>query len=197
MEWYALNCPIAQQHRNKLAWQHKLIANVSSSGGKILSVGCGGCADVALRPEATLNADYVLLDFDADALNLAKQRLRLARSVATINKDAISGLRELIRLGPYDLILCGGLFDYLPDHAIVRLLRQLGGSGLNAGGRLAFTNVSRSNEFRVWMEFLADWKLIHRSPNDVERIVSQAGISGRSFRIDFDPTGLALLCELS
>ena len=153
VEWYALNCAIAQQHRNKLGWQHKLVK--LSGNQRILNIGCGGCADVAIDPTIVAGADIVLLDSDPDALALARSRLEMAASVKCLARDVIRGLNELVRLGPYGLIVCGGLFDYLSDAVISRLLRTLHQRALAPGGKIAFTNISSSNEFRIWIEFLA------------------------------------------
>jgi hypothetical protein len=196
IEWYALNCAIAQQHRNKLIWQHTLMAQAASEGGRILSVGCGGCADAAIYPPAIANAEFVLVDTDADALGLAQQRIRAARSVEIVQKDAVRGLKEIVALGPYDLIVCGGLFDYLRDYVILRLIKSLYERALRPGKTLAFTNINTANEFRVWIEYLASWNLIHRSDKDIREAVRQLELAGNRLIVETDSTGIALLCKL-
>jgi len=195
LEWYALNCPIAQQHRNKLAWQRNLIHEASTRSGRILNVGCGGCADLAGSPSFIGDCDFTLLDMDGDALALASQRLRGARSTRVVERDVIRGVRDAIGRGPYDLVLCGGLFDYLPDRLISRLLWQISGA-VAADGYIAFTNISDRNPFRVWIENLANWHLIHRSEDQMRKIVHEAGISPDRLVIERDASGLTLLCRI-
>ncbi|WP_051134131.1 class I SAM-dependent methyltransferase [Methylocystis sp. ATCC 49242] len=195
LEWYALNCPIAQQHRNKLVWQRRIIERAARRGGRIMNLGCGGCADLAGDPPFLEDCDFTLIDMDSDALALSADRLRKARSVASIKQDALRGAREAATLGPFDAIVCGGLFDYLPSRHVSRLLNQLSAS-VAADGCIAFTNISDSNPYRIWIENLADWKLIHRSEDDIRCIVAKADAPSAKLRIERDASKLALLCTL-
>lgn len=195
LEWYALNCPIARQHRNKLVWQRGVIERAARQGGRILNVGCGGCADLADDPPFLQDCDFTLIDMDNKALALSADRLRKARSVTLINEDILKGLRDAARLGPFDAIVCGGLFDYLPSRLVSRLLRQLAASAAT-NACVAFTNISDDNPYRIWIENLADWRLIHRSKDDIRRIVADAGLPLTNLGIEKDASKLALLCRL-
>jgi extracellular factor (EF) 3-hydroxypalmitic acid methyl ester biosynthesis protein len=113
IEWYALNSAPAQQHRNKLLWQSALIEDVANRHGRIASLACGGCAEFATNSHATSRAEFVLVDVDNSALKLAQERLRDA-NVQIIPKDPVHALRDILHQGPYDLVLCGCLFDYSP-----------------------------------------------------------------------------------
>ena len=106
-------------------------------------------------------------------------------------------LREIGRVGPYDLILCGGLFDYLPDPLIVRLVSSLHRHSLRVGGLLAYTNIAHENPFRTLMEYLASWGLVHRSREDLHNLARLAGILCEDVSIQTDATGLALLCSVA
>jgi len=178
-----------------LVWQRHLIHDAYLRAGRILNVGCGGCADLADSPSFIRDGNFTLLDMDGDALALATQRLRDARSLRTVERDVIRGVRDVIGEGPYDLVLCGGLFDYLPDRLISRLLRQFS-AALSVGGCIAFTNISNQNPFRVWMENLANWHLIHRSEDQMASIVREAGIDPDRLTIERDASGLTLLCRI-
>ena len=196
MEWYALNCSISQQHRNKLAWQRGLIERMAfEGGGRVLNIGCGGCADLSDSPSFLGNCDIVLVDMDFDAVALAKQRLKPARSVAAIQLNVFRGIREALAFGPFKLIICGGLFDYLPDGLIRKLLKRLTGS-LDEDGELAFTNISDENPFRIWMEYLANWNLIHRNEEKMALLVDSADQNDLQSQMTKDPSGLAWLCLL-
>lgn len=194
IEWYALNTAIAQQHRNKVAWQRSEIKRVVSRHGRILSLGCGGFPEADQKPEMARDLDFVLVDIDAEALRLAQARLAQARSVVIIHGDAVRGLLKARQLGPFDLILCGGLFDYLTDTVITRLLR--GFSQLWPNSHIAFTNIDAGNPYRVWMEFLASWFLIHRSKSEVVELCTKAAIAPWRVQVQSDMTGLALLCKI-
>lgn len=194
IEWYALNTAIAQQHRNKLAWQRDLIESVSIRGGRILNIGCGGCAELRNQLEIIQRIEFVLVDLDQAALHLAATRLKGAKSIRLLHGDIVRQLHRAARSGPYDLILCGGLFDYLPSLFIRRTLGKLVRALKVAEGTIAFTNISEFNPYRIWLEHLADWSLIHRSEEEVRSWFGDAGMAPGRLTIDRDGTGLTLLC---
>jgi O-methyltransferase involved in polyketide biosynthesis len=84
-------------------------------------------------------------------------------------------LRRVREHGPFDLILAGGLFDYLSDKMIARTLSDAW-SMLAPEGRIVFTNIATGNPFRVWIEYMGDWKLIERSEEDVASLCRLAGV---------------------
>lgn len=194
IDWYARNTAIGQQHRNKIWWQYLQMCAVTP--GRILSVGCGGGADFNIAPHRFTGSEIVLLDLDQDALRLAQHRLQRYCEVHTICGDVRRGIRKAQDDGPFDIVVCGGLFDYLDDRTIVFLLKELRERAVKAGGSVLFTNIAVENPFRVWMEAIADWKLIHRSEADIERIVDAAGFDSPNLRIQRDGTGLAHLVEI-
>jgi extracellular factor (EF) 3-hydroxypalmitic acid methyl ester biosynthesis protein len=194
IDWYALNTAIGQQHRNKVWWQYLRMCAVTP--GRILSVGCGGGADFNIAPHRFTGSEIVLLDLDRDALQLAEDRLRRYCDGRTICGDVRRGIRKAQDDGPFDIVVCGGLFDYLDDRTIVFLLKEIRERLVKVGGSVVFTNIAEENPFRVWMEAIADWQLIHRSEADVRRIVEQAGFDLDDLRIQRDGTGLTHLIEI-
>jgi 2-polyprenyl-3-methyl-5-hydroxy-6-metoxy-1,4-benzoquinol methylase len=191
IEWYALNTAIAQQHRNKISWQY---LEMNSGGPKrILSIGCGGGADFNVSLASFKDYQIVLVDMDEAALDLASARLAPYAIVDTIMGDAVRGLKKALDLGPFDLIVCGGLFDYLSNEAIGFVLRSVSAYGLRSSGRLIFTNISESNPYRVWMELIANWRLRHRTQDELFKLVHAAGFAEQNLSIVRDPTGLTYL----
>lgn len=164
--------------------------------GRILSVGCGAGADFNIAPHRFTGSEIVLLDLDQDALRLAQHRLHRYCEVHTICGDVRRGIRKAQDDGPFDIVVCGGLFDYLDDRTIVFLLKELRERAVKAGGSVLFTNIAAENPFRVWMEAIANWRLIHRSEADISRIVDAAGFELPNMRIRRDGTGLAHLVEI-
>jgi SAM-dependent methyltransferase len=194
IEWYALNTAIAQQHRNKINWQYLIMS--AGLPKRILSIGCGGGADFNVSPQTFTDYQIVLLDTDRAALELASSRLGQYSLVDTIEGDAVRGLKRALDLGPFDLVVCGGLFDYLPDRAIEFILSTVGAYGLRAGGSLIFTNISETNPFRVWMEAISNWRLLHRSREQLHGLVRNAGFQDKSVSITRDGTGLTYLVSV-
>src|SRR5205085_12311966 len=117
---YALRSPISQQHRNKLATQARLLGGAAANPcARILVLACGSALDVqmALPSMQASCASLVLNDIDADALAAARQALHNIESRCEFHTgNAVRFVASLGRVGAtFDLVLAGGLFDYLPD----------------------------------------------------------------------------------
>ena len=198
IEQCALQSPIAQQHRNKVGIQGRtmLAAVAAKRNVRIASIGCGGCRDLSLVQELIPRGHgrFVLVDADPDALAFARTRLfRLAdRCEFEIGKVP----RVLSRLGAgrFDLVVAGGLFDYLPDRWAVATLRGVRRM-LAPTGRVLFSNIAGGNPFRPWLEYLGEWNLIMRERKDVERLLAEAEFSHDKSRIFHDSTGLAIIVD--
>jgi extracellular factor (EF) 3-hydroxypalmitic acid methyl ester biosynthesis protein len=194
IDWYALNTAIGQQHRNKVWWQY--LHMCAATPGRILSVGCGGGADFNIAPHRFTGSTIVLLDLDLEALRLAQDRLQRYCEVHTICGDVRRGIRKAQDEGPFDIVVCGGLFDYLDERTIVILLKEMRERAVKVDGSVLFTNIAEKNPFRIWMEAMADWRLIHRSEADIKRIVEAAGFDLHDLRIQRDGTGLTHLVAI-
>jgi extracellular factor (EF) 3-hydroxypalmitic acid methyl ester biosynthesis protein len=206
MPWFIESCALhsacAQQHRNKLAWQASKVLQtcLRRREARILSVACGGSRDLRMiqRPLASSAPSVWLNDSDADALTCSREHLM----DSGCHFEAVPGivfrsLRKLEEGAPYDLILTGGLFDYLSERQIVWLLQKLSAL-LAPGGELCFTNIAGGNPDRVWLEYMANWTLIQRDEPDIERLVQESGLQDSThLRIERDQTGLTHLVEVA
>jgi extracellular factor (EF) 3-hydroxypalmitic acid methyl ester biosynthesis protein len=203
LEGLAMRSPITRQHRNKVAFQaDAILAACRRTAGRarILSIGCGGCRDIRKVASAVLptEAEFVLCDFDYEALNFALHALGpLASRCTYLNATVPRVLRKLIPYGPFDLAIVGGVFDYLPDRWVILTARSIWQTLLAPNGSLIFTNIKRGNPFRVWLEYLTNWELTERDEHDILARCFESGIPPSSVRIEPDQTGLALLvtCE--
>ena len=196
-----LHSPVVRQHHNKLNRQSQEIigAVTRSRTARVLSVGCGGCLDwVPVLPHLeTFSGEIVLNDCEPAALELAEQRLRPVTTqyrLAPGNVVRIS--RRLAQSGRFDLIVAGGLFDYLPDRVSVFLLRAIAEDLLKPGGVFLFTNIAEGNPWRVLMEYGSDWKLIERSEDRIFELCRESGITGCRVSLERDGTGLTLIARV-
>jgi extracellular factor (EF) 3-hydroxypalmitic acid methyl ester biosynthesis protein len=203
IEQYALQSPIAQQHRNKVGLQARAILStlLATRGARIASIGCGGCRDLALvqhhiPPDA---GTFVLIDSDADALAFARQRLDRLRDRCEFVRGRVPRVLTASAVRPsnglFDLVVAGGLFDYLQDDwaiATLRLVRRM----LVPGGRLILSNIAAGNPFRAWLEYLGSWSLIERQPEDLARLLTAAEFQADGVHITRDSTGLALMADV-
>jgi extracellular factor (EF) 3-hydroxypalmitic acid methyl ester biosynthesis protein len=203
IEEYALNSAVAQQHRNKIHRQSGIILDVLLNGNsrqKILSVGCGGSRDFFNIRKYICNVQFnlILHDLDSDALELSLKRLgNFKGNVHTVRGNFLQSLRTIETLGPFDLILTGGLFDYLSDKHISFFLKYALNKFLRQNGTLFFTNIKKGNPYKVWQEYLANWKLIYRTEDEIVNLLTNAGFLPGSFNIEKDETGLTFLVTVN
>jgi len=201
IEEYTLNSRICQQHRNKVHLQADVILECcqAKKASRVLSLGCGGARDLRMVGSLLENTDaeFVLCDSDADALEFARHHLgSLADRTRFVHGKVPRVVTRLKSLGKFDLVVAGGLFDYLPDRWIELMLSEIFGHLLNQNGQLFFTNIAFDNPYRVWMEYLADWSLIERSEEDIGRLCRNAGIDDGAISITRDETNLALITSV-
>lgn len=199
-ERYFLCNPPVFQHRNKLEAQAARIrtACLSKSKASILIVACGGARDLLSVLDIVQNthARLTLNDIDPDALSLCRQRFSCLENLALVTGNVFKLINKLASMGPYDLVVCGGLFDYVPDAFLKRFVPVMIDKLLADDGELFFTNISEGNPYRTWMEYFGNWKLIERSEDAIRKLL--LGNHGREPRIEItkDSTDLTYLVDL-
>lgn len=199
VENISLNTALAQQHRNKVAVQARAIVDVCTrcNRGAVLSLASGSNRD--LRSMASLikgsKCHFYLNDHDNDALEFSRAGLgALAQQCEFIEGNAVRAIANMNR--NFDLILIGGLFDNLRDNFICYLL-QNAWVRLNPGGRILVTNIRKDNPYRVWLDYIVDWKLIERDEDDYRRLCLDVIGTADVMSVEYDITGLALLVTIS
>jgi extracellular factor (EF) 3-hydroxypalmitic acid methyl ester biosynthesis protein len=188
-----LNLPVVEQHRAKVAWQAGVVrARLRAAAPvRVLSMACGGSRDLMLlEPEQLARLTVVLNDLDADALALSRARLEgKVRQLVCVQGNVLRRSNQLRALGPFDAILVGGLLDYVPERA-ARALMLHAMAMLAPSGVLAATNIATGNPWRLFLELLAGWKLIHRQERDMRALLESE--DGRC-EVACDHTGLTWL----
>jgi len=201
----------AQSVRNRVAhFKHQLLeetARVARTGrrARILNVGCGPAREVQdfLKETPLANeADFVLLDFNDETLEYVAaqiKRLKGAFSQKTSVETQQVSVHHLLRSGTgtepaYDLIYCGGLFDYLSEPTC-RALVQLFYDRLRPGGKVIVANMNDSKPFRNFIEFVLDWQLIYRDSAQMQALAPEA--ARESARVIAEATSVNLFLHLS
>jgi len=162
-----------------------------------LSVACGPAIEAQrfVRNHPIVNQCALhLMDFNEETLNYTKRRVAEAME-ASGHKPTIKFIQKSIDdllknihlesegfLPSYDMIYCGGLFDYFPDN-VCRNLLQLYYKWIRPGGLLVATNVHPNHPDIPMMEHLLEWYLIYR---DEAHLLSLApkGTDGEVFADD-------------
>lgn len=199
LEDYFLQSAICEQHKNKIERQMQLIteAVAQKSHAKVISIGCGSSEDVkrCIPVLKQSQAEITLVDVDQDAIAFSLHRLtEIKERLILLHGNIYKVMRSLNK--HYELILIGGVFDYLNDKTIVSVLRSLQ-NNLSETGTLFFTNIVNGNPYRVFMEYFSNWMLIERSKADIARLIREAQWPDNGYRIRKDKTGLTHLVELS
>lgn len=205
----------AQSVRNRVAHlkNHLLqeTARVVRSGrrARILNVGCGPAREVQDFVKETPLAnevDFTLLDFNEETLGYARGQINQAKnqfSQQTRVETRRVSVHHLLRQNAhqehfasepgYDLIYCGGLFDYLSEPTCQSLM-NLFYDWLRPGGTIIVANMNDSKPFRNFIEFVLDWQLIYRDNGKMlalapERVRDAA-------RVITEPTSVNLFLHL-
>ena len=95
----------------------------------------------------------------------------------------------------FDLVLFGGLFDYLTDKQIKFVLNN-SYQHLSNGGEIMFTNIAKNNPFKNWIEICGNWELTERSNVQNLEICKTAGIPEHKINQYRDLTNLTNIVEI-
>ncbi|MEU0883345.1 class I SAM-dependent methyltransferase [Lentzea sp. NPDC005914] len=189
---------ITQQQRNRVMHQARLISDVLTAPRNgprsILLIASGAAPDLRTIPPGIVRPGdrFVLTDVDPDALTLAQKRLGLLNDFTTVVPGNIfRALGPVAELGPFDLVLVSGLYDYLNDRAAVRLTEAVLTRLCRPGGTFYFSSIGVGNPFRWPLEYLMEWQVIERDEAAVRALLPGCDVS-----VGREPTGLALLTHV-
>jgi extracellular factor (EF) 3-hydroxypalmitic acid methyl ester biosynthesis protein len=206
----------AEAHRNRVkylaAMLHEETRKRAKSGEvtQIFNLGCGPAKEVQdflSFDDLCDRASFTLLDFNDETLAytgklLGDLKMRhqrqtpinmIKRSVHQILKEGRRGT-EFGKNSVYDVVYCAGLFDYLSDR-VCRRLMDIFYEILAPGGLLVATNVEASNPDRQMMEYLMDWHLIYRSPEQLLALAPQKA-PAENCRVVSDHTKVNIFLEV-
>jgi extracellular factor (EF) 3-hydroxypalmitic acid methyl ester biosynthesis protein len=200
LERYVLDCPASQQHRNKVVVQAELIRSTIAANpdAHILIMACGGCPDLKTlsRELKAFRGQLWLNDVDKDALERSTAEIaRVCPSVKSVSGNVVELLRDAKSLPKFDLIVAGGLFDYLEDR-VARFVIKGSYSCLRTSGRFFFTNIGK-NPYRPWMEYCGEWFLRERYAATLSNLVIESGVPANNIRFSTETTGLTNLIEIT
>lgn len=201
LEYLMLSSPAAQQHRNKVAHQRRLIERGLTDRRpgrpvRLLLIASGGAADLREINRCLVGPEdrFVLNDIDADALRFAEDRLgNLAPQCSFVQGNVLHQVDELAAHGTYDLVLAGGLFDYLDAAAATGLVDAALGSLCAPGGLFYFSNIAAGNAFGPMLAYLGGWRLIERDPAAMHALTAN---HPAELHLQSELTGVTLMGEI-
>ena len=163
------------------------ISNAVSEGKTVFgSVACGPAQEVVeflkSAPKLDRPIKFILMDQDLEALVFAKRNissalfgLNLPVEVVYLSlsvKDILESSQKLAALESckFDFLYSAGLFDYLTTPVARLMVESLSGF-LKEDGKLLVGNFHPKNPTRGISEFAVDWRLIHRTEDEMSELV--------------------------
>lgn len=174
----------------------------------LTSIGCGPAREIQELIKMNPMSDpcrVTLIDTEQEALRHCRVKIGELKE-ATQSRINVCFLNKSIHqliLDPYmlnqligqDLIYAMGLFDYLPTHIAKRLLQKLYGL-LSEKGELIIGNIDSSCDSRYFMEYVAEWYLLYRTPEEMMRLAEGISVPVRTF-VEKDETGAQLYLSIT
>lgn len=155
--------------------------------------------DVLSKSNGGRNIEATLIDMDADALRFVEDNAREAKfldRITLVNENlfVLAIGRKEFQVEPQDLVYSIGLIDYFTDKYTLKLI-DFAHSLLRPGGKLILGNFHPRNGAKAFMDYVLDWRLIHRTEDDMNRLF-EASIFGRPCTdIRFEEQGINLFAE--
>jgi SAM-dependent methyltransferase len=201
-----LNLEAAQAVRNRrgLLAEHIQTALKDSDGqtARITSLACGPAAEIfdvfeTLDDPTRLRA--TLIDIDLQALAFVSDKCdqhQLRRQIELVNGNLVylATGRQQLKLSPQDLVYSIGLIDYFSDKFVITLLNYVH-TLLRPGGKVVLGNFHPKNPNKAMMDYVLDWKLIHRSEEDMNRLFAASDFAQPCTDIRFEQAGVNLFAE--
>lgn len=209
MNLYATQESAAQANINRLDYLGVRIREAIEARGRVrlASIGCGPAREIGFllerHPELGKSLDVALIDQEDRVLAYCERTLS---PLAARTGVRFHFIRESVRrllgsrnlkdaLGERDLIYSAGLFDYLDHGSFAALLGGLY-DALAPEGQLCVGNVGSHNPTRYAMEYLLDWFLIHRSPDDLEEFARALDPRPGQIEVDAEASGVNLFLRI-
>lgn len=154
----------------------------------------------SLSPQDRYRISLVIADRDADALAfgrlLARREPRVKRDFVEMDVTQARDLRRVLA-GKPRLIDAMGLIEYLDDATATVLAKRVYTS-LSKGGVFVFSNMADDRpELNVHQRAVGWPGVIVRSPRQILRILSDAGIPDTAVRIMCADDGVYYVCEVT
>ncbi|MCE9518174.1 MAG: response regulator [Verrucomicrobia bacterium] len=184
---------------------------------RVLSLGCGIAPEVRAflqNSPRSEGSDFTLLDFNPTTVTCAREQIAATlnetqrQATVTIHEFSaqqmlahgsrlIAGqdakLPEFLSRDTYDVVYCAGLFDYLSDRVCQRLV-EIFWHLAAPGGAVVISNCSLPNPMRGFMDYVVDWRLIHRLEDGVRDLAPAE--ANRALETKISPGGSEVFLHL-
>ncbi len=169
---------------------------------RITSMACGPAREVFdsfAAIDAPKRLEVTLIDMDIKALSFVEDQIpgRHVRRQLKFEPENLIYLalgRRQLDLTDQDLVYSIGLIDYFSDQLVIKLLDYVYRT-LRPGGRVILGNFHPDNTTRAVMDHVLEWRLIHRSEADMDRLFEASAFGRPSTRVLWEPQRINLFAE--
>lgn len=210
LNYSTLQSPAAEAVRNRKNILKSELINLCSKSqddlpsAKVLSVAAGPAQEIFefLSETETLTKPLEIVLFDQDPAALAFAYGRLKRIVDQRFEGQVKliylhdSIRRLLDdqalfedFGPFDLVLCSGLYDYLRHSTAVKLTSQMF-HRCSEGGRVFIGNMTPENPSRWIMEHHLEWSLLYRTHEEILSFAHEGAPNASKWNIVTESTGV-------
>lgn len=203
-----LNLPSAAAVRNRRKLLAEEIQHVVSekngSNAKITCLASGPAQevfDVFNQLETPSKLAVTLVDIDMQALAFVSDRIEKEKLTGHIklkngNLIYLALGREHIDIHDQDLVYSMGLIDYFKDRFVIALLDYIY-ELLRPGGNVILGNFHSNNPAKAFLDHILEWKLIHRTEEDMNRLFSASKFGKPCSHIEFEKSGINIFASCS
>ncbi|MEK8023313.1 MAG: cyclic nucleotide-binding domain-containing protein [Candidatus Hydrogenedentota bacterium] len=140
-----------------------------------------------------------VIDLDSQAVSFLemrreKQYLDTLMEIHNENVIYLSTGQSQLNLPPQDFVYSIGLIDYFEDNTVVSLINFIFGI-LKPKGTVILGNFHPDNPSRTLMDHILDWKYVHRTPEDMQRLFQQSLFKRPPWKIRWDEQKIYVFAE--
>jgi len=172
---------------------------------RMLNVASGSCREwfeVMQKKPRLEGVELTCLDQDGDSLSYSKERMESFSSGLKITpvKDNVLKIalakkeRNIEKYGQFDVVYSIGLYDYLPDNVLSRLISSQNAL-LKDNGRSIFAFKDRERYNPTRYDWTCDWKFVPRNPQGIEKLLREAGADTSAMDVSREPSGVIIFYE--
>ena len=173
-----------------------------AAGSGVAALCSGTCDEIFAAGTGTRGRPEVqatVIDFDAQALAAVAEKgdkLNLTEAIALLNTNLfhLAIGHPPAQLPPQDLVYSINLPDHFDDSLLIKFLNYMHRL-LKPGGRAILTSFHAGNPFRAFMDYIIDWKVTHRTEEELAEIFIQSDFRKPCTNIRFEKEGIIFLAE--
>jgi hypothetical protein len=140
-----------------------------------------------------------LIDVDLQALayvseTILKKKLNAHIKLITGNLVYLAANMHETDVKDQDLVYCLWLANYFDDKSVVALLNYTH-KLLRTGGKVILGILHKKNPDKAFLDYVLDWRLNHRTENDMDRMFSTSAFKKECTDISFEEEGIILFAS--